>query len=117
LKAESAIAKYGEKGKNGVLLITTRKKAAQSGNNASPSSSVDFKPKEEGGKHPLIVVDGVIKDIDVNSIDPATVESVNVLGKYQAANKYGDQARDGVVEITLKKPGEKTQDSTVIKQP
>ena len=115
LKDGSAETLYGEKGKSGVIMITTKKKTPGAGDKTSPSSSIDFKQKEGDGKHPLIVVDGVIKDIDVNSIDPATVESVNVLGKYQATNKYGDKAKDGVVEITLKKPGEKTQDTKGLK--
>lgn len=114
LKDESAVAKYGEKGKNGVVLVKTKQKSADTANK-NASSSFDIQDKNDAGKHPLIVVDGVIKDIDVNSIDPATIESVNVLGKYQAANKYGDKAKDGVVEITLKKSGEKTQDAKGLK--
>jgi TonB family protein len=115
LKDESATAKYGEKGKNGVLLIKTKQKAADTDGKTTPAPSVDFKTKEDGGKQPLVVVDGIIKDIDINSIDPATIESMNVLGKYKADNKYGDKAKDGVVEITLKKPGEKTQDAKGLK--
>jgi TonB family protein len=86
LKDESATAEYGEKGKSGVIILTTKSKTA-----------------DKTDKKPLVVVDGIIKDIDINSIDPATIESVNVLGTYYAANKYGDQAKDGVVEIKLKK--------------
>jgi TonB-dependent SusC/RagA subfamily outer membrane receptor len=89
LKDGSATSVYGEEGKSGVILITTKK----------------------DGKHPLVVVDGIIKDIDVNRIDPATIESLSVPGKYAAARKYGDKAKDGVVEIKLKKPAEKIQDT------
>jgi hypothetical protein len=121
LKAENATAKYGAKGKDGVIELVL-KKEVQVENSTGPvkvineipvenSVPVNIKNKEDGGKHPLVVVDGIILDIDINSIDPATVESVNVPGKYQAAKKYGDKAKDGVVEIKLKKPGEKIQDT------
>jgi TonB family protein len=111
LKDVYATKKYGEKGKNGVIEITTKKVQAGTQYNATipppppppPPSKVSIK-SANGGK-PLIVVDGVIQDIDVNSLNSETIESVNVLKDEFAVNKYGNQAKDGAIEVTTKKAG------------
>jgi TonB family protein len=56
---------------------------------------------------PLVVVDGVITNIDIDKIDPATIESVNVLKDKSATNKpatdkYGEKGKNGVVEVLTK---------------
>jgi uncharacterized protein (TIGR02231 family) len=48
------------------------------------------------------VVDGVIRE-DVSDIDPASVESINVLKDASAAAIYGSRGTNGVVQITTKK--------------
>jgi TonB family protein len=69
-----------------------------------PSPSPYYvKIRSENGKTPLVVVDGVVKDIEVDKIDPETVASMNVLKDEFATNKYGEKAKDGVVEISTKK--------------
>ena len=53
---------------------------------------------------PLIVVDGVImKDLDLNKINPNTIEAMNVLKGEKALAKYAEKGANGVVEITTKK--------------
>jgi TonB-dependent SusC/RagA subfamily outer membrane receptor len=53
---------------------------------------------------PLIVVDGTImKDLDLNKINPNTIESINVLKGEKALAKYAEKGANGVVEITTKK--------------
>lgn len=64
-----------------------------------------FNIKSEEGKKPLIVVDNVITDIDINSIDSETIQSVTVLTYKAATDKYGEKAKDGVIEIITKKDG------------
>lgn len=54
-----------------------------------------------GGSGPLVLVDGV--EVDINSVDPETVESVSVLKDASAAAVYGSRAPYGVVLITTKK--------------
>ena len=61
-----------------------------------------LKIRSEDGRVPLYVIDGVITDGDVSTINPETVESVNVLKGQPAVEKYGEKARDGVVEIKTK---------------
>jgi TonB family protein len=89
LKDEMAITKYGTKGQNGVVEITTRK-----GSSASKNK-------------PLIVIDGAIAvNQDMDKIDPETIESVSALTNESAIALYGEKGKNGVVSITLKKPKE-----------
>ncbi|TAL80465.1 MAG: TonB family protein, partial [Bacteroidetes bacterium] len=67
-----------------------------------PPPPADFKIKGNGPP-PLIVVDGMITDIDVNKIDPETIYSINVLKDKSSIDKYGEKGEDGVIEITTKK--------------
>jgi len=59
-------------------------------------------------KNPLIVVDGKISEVDINTIDPNTIQSINVLKDQSAIDKYGEKAKDGAIEITTKKEEEKS---------
>jgi len=53
----------------------------------------------------LFVVDGVEKKIGYkpNNIEPNNIESITVLKDKKATDKYGDKAKNGVIEIYLKK--------------
>jgi len=126
LKDESSTKIYGDKGKNGVILITTKKGASASQNtpidvnvtgyandqneNLSNQSSTGVKIRSAGtskieGK-PLIVKDGIIaENQEVEDIEPGTIESMNVLKGDMAINKYGDKGKNGVIEFTMKKQG------------
>jgi TonB family protein len=124
LKDESATKVYGDKGKNGVILITTKKGASASQNtpidvkvtgyannqNENTSTNTGVKIRSTGtsetGSKPLIVIDGVIaEDQNMDKIEPNTVESMNVLKGEMATKKYGEKGKNGVIEITMK--GEK----------
>ncbi|NQW76174.1 MAG: TonB-dependent receptor plug domain-containing protein [Cytophagales bacterium] len=53
---------------------------------------------------PLVVVDGVIvKDLDLNIINPNTIEAINVLKGDKAFAKYAEKGANGVIEIITKK--------------
>ncbi len=57
----------------------------------------------EDGKQPLVIIDGKEYPwVNVSSIDPKYIESVSVLKDKTATEKYGDKAKNGVIEITLK---------------
>jgi TonB family protein len=123
LKDGAAISKYGERGKDGAIEITTKnynsvgtgggvtgvKILRDSFTPLPPPSYVKIRSKD--GKTPLVVVDGVAKDIEVDKIDPKTVASMNVLSDEFATNKYGEKAKDGVVEFTTYNKGEKRPDT------
>ena len=54
---------------------------------------------------PLIIIDGkeARDDINLNSLDPNNIESINVLKGPAAKKAYGEKGKNGVVQITLKK--------------
>jgi TonB family protein len=64
---------------------------------------------------PLIVVDGVIKDISINSISPEVIQSISVLKGESATRRYGVKGKDGVIEITTKDGYGKTSDDNELK--
>ena len=120
LKDKSATDKYGVKGKDGVIEITTKKNALQgnekklakfeiteygSGDTVKVASygGVQFRRADGSVASPLVVVDGVILNIDVNKIDPETIQSITVIKEGPAIDKYGEKAKGGVIEITTKK--------------
>lgn len=55
----------------------------------------------EGNASPLILVDGV--EMNVNNIDPESIESISILKDASAAAVYGSRAPFGVILITTKK--------------
>ena len=75
-------ANYGEKGKNGVALITTK--------NINKSS-------------PLILIDGKESSGSIEELDPRRIESISVLKNEAATSIYGEKGKNGVVLITTKK--------------
>jgi TonB family protein len=82
LKGEEAIKAYGDKGKNGVIIITTK----------------------TDGDGPIIYQDGkTISNIEMKQIDPKDIEALNVLKGDAAIKKYGDKGKNGVIEIATKK--------------
>lgn len=73
--------------------------------NPTRNSQIEFKSVPTGKAKPLIVIDGKITvDLDLNKINPNTIESINVLKGEKAIEKYAEKGTNGVVEITTKKP-------------
>jgi hypothetical protein len=56
-------------------------------------------------EQPLIIIDGKEAEdgVDLDTLDPNTIESINVLKGPSAEKAYGEKGKNGVVEITLKK--------------
>src|SRR5690606_30781913 len=141
LKDESAVAKYGEKGKYGAIEITSKKpqavkhdsikissvwvddkkadmEAAEGGVNQLKGKATGIHirgiPTNENGKQPLIVVDGkeMPTDYSLNTVDPNNIESITVLKDEAGTTLYGDKAKDGVLIVTTKSnAGSRTTDS------
>jgi len=84
LKDQSAIEKYGEKGKNGVIIVTTK---------LNQSEQVDT---------PLYIVDGKETD-NLEGLRTESIETISVLKDQSAVEKYGEKGRNGVMIITTKK--------------
>ena len=119
LKDESATKVYGDKGKNGVILITTKKGASASQNtpidvkvtgyandqNENTSTNNGVKIRSAGtsgtGNTPIIYKDGLLlENTKLEDIDPKTIESMSVLKDEMAIKKYGEKGKNGVIEIT-----------------
>jgi len=124
LKDKSAIAGYGEKGKNGVIIINTKIKEPvpndaplnytndKISGNGTLSGNIKLKSSsQDPAKQPLYVIDEKIKteSIYLNSIDPSGIKSINVIKGEPALKKYGDAGKNGVVEITTKNNPEKIE--------
>lgn len=93
LKNEEAVKQYGAEGKNGVIIMWTKK--------VNPDQVIirDSKTLRE----PIYVVNGQkISNEEGTRIKPEDISSIAVLKGDQAINKYGASASDGVVEIKLK---------------
>lgn len=95
IKGEVAEKTYGDKGKNGVVVIATRKKNSE------------YMISREGLKNfqGLIIVDG--EEIDRQKLDEKlnaeNIESIDVLKNEHARKIYGEKGRNGVIVITTKK--------------
>jgi len=121
LKGESGIKAYGEKGKNGVIVIRTKNAASKSlqgkidnsqlgSNNNSDRMSLK---SPEGTPPPLFILDG--KEVaTLDDISPEEVESINVLKGKSATNLYGEKGKNGVVVVTTKKFAEQNKITTEI---
>jgi len=128
LKDKSAIEKYGAKGNNGVIELTTsassgattalrhdngvvavtgyRIGTAASGNRKTVENSDTtlHRRKLELPANVLIKLDG--KEISASEADyviPADIDNVHVLQAAAAKLIYGDKAKNGAIEITTKK--------------
>jgi TonB family protein len=76
-----ATEKYGEKGENGVVEITTK-------------ADMDKM---------LVVIDGVVKEnVKLSEINSVTIASMNVLNRQGAIDKYGEKGKNGVAELITK---------------
>jgi TonB-dependent SusC/RagA subfamily outer membrane receptor len=84
LKDESATALYGEKGKNGVIVISTK---------AAAKAKMD---------EAVVMVEGIPYDGDIHDIDPETIESMEVLKDESATKRFGPIAKNGAISIKLK---------------
>lgn len=107
-KDENAIGKYGQKGKNGIVEITTKKTGAP----VAANTTID---KQDGARqnkdvntvkdmnNALYVLNGKIIDkTALEAISPDTIATVNVLKDKTATDKYGEKGKNGVIEITTK---------------
>jgi TonB family protein len=124
LKEKSATAVFGERAKNGVILITTKGKAAKgtgakSGNEevvvvgygqtpsgeTPPPSKVAIRSTGsfDSANPPLFILDGVpITKAEMDLINPSQIASINVIKDKSATDSYGVKATNGVIIIVTK---------------
>ncbi len=99
LTSKDAVAVYGDKGKNGVIVITRKDKIHSTIITFKDGASVKAGPAPEV----IYSVNGkTASKEDVGKIPPQSIESINVLKDESAVKKYGEKGRNGAVEITTK---------------
>jgi len=118
LKGDKAVSQYGDKGKNGVIVITP-KNGDFSNNNSIPNFSakevvvVGYGPQQKATKEKnpvemktidqnvLFVLNGkkVSRD-EITNLDPKSIKSMNVLKGETATTKYGSEGQNGVIEMS-----------------
>lgn len=92
IKGEAATEKYGKKGENGVIEITSK-----------ANSKPRVKMRMGNTKNPLYILDGNKVPAEVvTRIHPDDIERMNVLKGKEAIKKYGESAQNGAVEINSK---------------
>ncbi|WP_282135543.1 M56 family metallopeptidase [Seonamhaeicola maritimus] len=102
LKGEHAINKYGLKGKDGVIIITT--KTSKSKWNVNTGIKLSNGKNQIVGKNPLYIIDGKESTVEVSKdLLPDDIEKIEVLKDESAIKKYGDKGKNGVILITTKK--------------
>ena len=128
LKPENAIASYGEKAKDGAIVIVTKEgekamvgkvvyypataesptaedvRVVASGSMSSPNARLGIISRTVTS--PLIVVDGVEKGYGqevLDKLNPQDIESITVLKEKSSVEAFGDRGKNGVILITTKK--------------
>lgn len=97
LKIKASIEQYGEEGKDGVIIITTK-------SNPNISEIEINEGVKKNIEKRLIIIDGekMPKDFDLNIKDSTDIESVTVLKDESAVDKYGEEGNNGVIIIKRK---------------
>lgn len=97
LKGNSATSVYGERAKEGVILIETKKKDAQ-----EPVTVIGY--AKPSGNPPLYIVNGKEWTAEAfKKVKPENIESITVWKDKKAIEKYGEKGRNGVLVVELKK--------------
>lgn len=97
LKGNSATSVYGERAKEGAILIETKIKDAQ-----EPVTVIGF--AKPSGNPPLYIVNGKEWTAEAfKKVKPENIESITVWKDKKAIEKYGEKGRNGVLVVELKK--------------
>ncbi len=76
-------------------------------NSAEPGGEVSIKMRGiasiTGGSEPLVVVDGIPMSVNLNTINPNDIESIDLLKDAASTAIYGSRASAGVILVTTKR--------------
>ncbi len=90
IKGEDAVKLYGDRAKDGVIAIITRKQKGISFNAV------------EGNVQPVYYLNGKkVSRETVEMMDPQQIKSVEVFKGQEAIDKFGEDGKNGVIEITV----------------
>ncbi len=92
LRGDDALEKYGEKGKNGVIIFTTK-------NDMSPEPKPSFFEEI----NPIFIIDGkIISKKEWEELNTNNIQKIEVIKGEKAVEKFGEKAGNGAVIITTK---------------
>ena len=113
IKGEEAVNKYGEKAANGVLVITAKKDNAEKVQvtgfttvikgdvTTEPIANVDLAVKAVNQGNVLVILDGIeISEEKFKSLDPNSIEKLELRKGETMKVLYGEKAANGVLFIT-----------------
>ncbi|HEY5470813.1 MAG TPA: carboxypeptidase-like regulatory domain-containing protein, partial [Bacteroidales bacterium] len=122
LNESSAVAKYGDKGKDGVLEIILKKgvsdnpsgqksevrvrsNAVKNYDQPQPGVRIRGNGLNNAGSPPIIIVDGVERGTNLSelNISPDEIENISVNKNESSTKLYGEKAKNGVILIITKK--------------
>jgi bla regulator protein blaR1 len=129
IKREKAKSLYGDKGKDGVILITSKDKAKTIeaktinevtvvgyGTMSDSTKTIRIGHKLDVGKdkHPLVIFNGKeVSQEELEKLHPDIVKSMTVLKDESAVKKYGDKGKNGVIEIISKEKAKTIEGKTI----
>ena len=120
LKGENAVATYGEKGRNGVVVITTKAEAISNissnekvvmgykidpNENANqPKAVIGYKISPDPNQAPPIFLlnDYRLTEKDLESIIPDKIQGTEVIKGETAVKTFGEEGKNGVIKIIPK---------------
>lgn len=103
VKNEQAVAKYGERGKEGVILIDTKSDntAEEPSGKLEPITVTGFAKSEAS---PLYIVDGrEMSPEEFKKMKPESIESITVYKDKKATERFGAKGKNGVIVVMRKK--------------
>jgi len=97
IKGESAIERYGAKGKNGVILVKMKSEE-------NKPEGLSFRVTGvQSDSDILFLIDGKKATLEeVKLLNTADIQSIEVLKGEKAEKEFGDAGKEGVVKITTK---------------
>ncbi len=102
LKGEKAVVAYGERGREGAIIITTKTGKGDEPTRLVISSSEEGISEADMDKLLLIVDGQEVSLSQMQAIDPQTISSIKVLKGDKAESLYGEKGKSGVIIITSK---------------
>ncbi|PKO97229.1 MAG: TonB-dependent receptor [Bacteroidetes bacterium HGW-Bacteroidetes-7] len=100
-RGAKATAEFGEKAKNGVVVITTKGDSKDSKGEIIKNVAVRVSDRSD---NPIYVIDGVVQESSSSKdIDPKSISSIKVLKGEAAIKEYGEKGKNGVIIVNLKK--------------
>ncbi len=121
LKGTEATKQYGDKGKNGVVIIQLKKGIAFNSNKQNKKGKTDnngLEIKMDKADSALIVLDGTtINTKQLYVMKPDAISSINILKGESAISKYGEKGSNGVIEITSKNVNNEKQETSYFSAP